>query len=98
MPKSSVGGFGRGFLRLERSGPRLVIIVVPSVNVEPFDTEVIVVVTEPTLPAYGLPDDTVIAIPLSKSNFLVLNLNLNANFLTLIFAFPITRVVVSDCT
>lgn len=66
MPKSSVGGLGRGFLRLDRSGPRLVMIVEPSVIVEPFDTEVIVVVTDPKLPAYGLPEDTVIAMALSK--------------------------------
>lgn len=66
MPKSSVGTLGRGFLRLDRSGPRDVIIV-PSVVVDPFETEVMVVVTDPTLPAYGFPDDTVIAIPLSKN-------------------------------
>lgn len=35
--------------------------------VEPFETEVIVVVTDPKLPAYGLPDDAVMAIPLSKN-------------------------------
>lgn len=67
MPNSSLGGFGLGFFRLDRSGPRLVIMVDPSVNVDPFDTEVIVVVTDPTLPAYGFPEAAVIAIPLSKN-------------------------------
>jgi len=65
IPKSSLG-FGRGFFKLDLNGPRDVIIVEdPSVNVDPFDTDVIVVVTEPILPAYGLPDDAVIEIPLS---------------------------------
>lgn len=67
IPKSSLLGFGRGFFKLDLNGPRDVIIVDtdPSVNVDPFDTDVIVVVTEPILPAYGLPDDAVIEIPLS---------------------------------
>lgn len=70
MPKSSFGGgLGRGFFRLDRSGPRLVIITEPSVNVDPFETDVTVVAmvaTEPTLPAYGLPDDRVMEMPLSR--------------------------------
>lgn len=67
MPNSSVcGGFGRGFFRLDLSGPRLVIITEPSVSVDPLETEVTVVATEPTLPPYGLPEDLVIAIPLSR--------------------------------
>jgi hypothetical protein len=69
MPKSSVGTLGRGFLRLDLNGPRLVMIVlpVPSVMVDPLETDVIVVVTEPMLPAYGFPDDTVIATPRSET-------------------------------
>jgi hypothetical protein len=53
MPKSSFAGRGRGFLRLDRRGPRDVIMVdaVPSVKVVPFDTEVSVVETDPKLPA-----------------------------------------------
>lgn len=53
MPKSSFAGRGRGFFRLDRRGPRDVIIVdaVPSVSVVPFDTDVNVVDTEPKLPA-----------------------------------------------
>lgn len=50
MPKSSVGTFGRGFFKLDRNGPRLVMIVDPSVIVDPFETDVMVVVTEPKLP------------------------------------------------
>lgn len=68
MPKSSLAGRGgRGFLRLDRSGPRDVIMVdaVPSVSVVPFDTEVNVVETDPKLPAYGLPDAEVMAMPRS---------------------------------
>jgi hypothetical protein len=69
MPKSSVCTLGRGFLRLDLNGPRLVMIVlpVPSVMVDPFETDVIVVVTDPMLPAYGFPDDTVMATPRSES-------------------------------
>jgi hypothetical protein len=77
IPKSSFCGLGRGFFRLDRSGPRLVIIVDPSVivdpKVDPFETEVTVVATEPKLPAYGLPDETVIDIPRSKNLLLIRN-------------------------
>lgn len=98
MPKSSVGGLGRGFLRLDRSGPRLVMIVEPSVIVEPFDTEVIVVVTDPKLPAYGLPEDTVIAMALSKIMQIyqiILNFDLLVE-LTMMIAFFVAGIVVCD--
>jgi hypothetical protein len=58
--------FGFGFFRLDLSGPLEVIMTEPSVIVEPFETDVIVVVTEPKLPAYGFPEEAVIAIPLSE--------------------------------
>lgn len=101
MPNSSVAGLGRGFLRLDRSGPRLVMIVdvVPSVIVEPFDTEVICVVTEPILPAYGLPEEAVIAIPLSKTAKarVIIYFRENAIQLT-VLALPVSRIVVRDCS
>lgn len=98
MPKSSVCGLGRGFLRLERSGPRLVMIVEPSVIVDPFvDTVVIVVATDPKLPAYGLPEDTVIAIALSKMISRISDREHHPiDALTVVITFFVTRVVVCD--
>lgn len=40
-------------------------MVDPSVVVDPFETAVSVVDTDPKLPEYGLPEAAVIAIPLS---------------------------------